>query len=346
MLGRLRFAPGVPFNGVSVVGGIQPEKLADALFGKGKPDDGLVARFLWAWPDRPSYQRPRRCGDYTALSALYDRLDSLGWGIDQDGRDVAVTLPLDGAAADVFEQFERANRDAGDEASGLYKSFCGKLGGMVLRLALVSELSRWAYAGGPEPRSISATTIASVAEFVDEYAKPTALRVFGDAALPLVERNAATLARLILRHELKRVNARELKRTPYKQHLPGMREADPLNEALAFLVEADWLKSVGQGPGTRPAASHRISRSTLPFMEDPMGKWMDLADPRRRPRHGPRSVAHRCLSDLTARAEEGRDAVRAPQTDPQARSTSPQRPQRSKRRVPPRRHRPEPPQDG
>ena len=27
--------------------------------------------------------------------------------------------------------------------------------------------------------------------------------------------------------------ARDLKRTPYKQHLPGMREAEPLNEAMA-----------------------------------------------------------------------------------------------------------------
>lgn len=242
----------VPFNGVSVVGGIQPEKLADALFGHGKPDDGLVARFLWAWPDRPAYQRPRRCGDHAALEALYSRLDRMGWATDGQGRDVALTLSLDDAAADVFEQFERANRAAGDEAAGLFKSFCGKLGGMVLRLALATEMARWAYTGGEEPRSISAKTIAAVAEFVDEYAKPTALRVFGDAALPAVERNAATLARLILRHKLKRVNARDLKRTPYKQHLPGMREAEPLNEALAFLVDADWLKSVGSRAGDTP----------------------------------------------------------------------------------------------
>lgn len=242
----------VPFNGVSVVGGIQPEKLADALFGRGKPDDGLVARFLWAWPNRPDYQRPRRCADHSTLAAMYGRLDGLAWGVGADGRDVPVTLSLDDNAADIFEQFERANRDAGDEAGGLYKSFCGKLPGMVLRLSLVSELARWAYEGGAEPKSISATTVASVAEFVDEYAKPAALRVFGDAALPVVERNAATLGRLILKNKLMKVNARDLKRAPYKQHLPAMREAEPLNEALAFLVEADWLKPVGARAGETP----------------------------------------------------------------------------------------------
>ena len=40
----------IPFNGVSVLGGIQPAKMADALLSS--PDDGLVARFLWAWPDK------------------------------------------------------------------------------------------------------------------------------------------------------------------------------------------------------------------------------------------------------------------------------------------------------
>lgn len=242
----------VPFNGVSVVGGIQPEKLADALFGRGKPDDGLVARFLWAWPHRPDYQRPKRRTDHSALRAIYDRLEQLGWGIGPDGRQTSVIISLDSHAADVFEQFERDNREAGDEAWGLYKSFCGKLGGMVLRLALVSELARWAYEGGPEPKTISAKTVAAVAEFMDEYAKPTAMRVFGDASLPPVERNAAVLARLIQRHKLRKVNARELKRTPYKQHLPGMREAEPLNEALAFLVEADWLQPIGARAGSNP----------------------------------------------------------------------------------------------
>jgi putative DNA primase/helicase len=232
-----------------VVGGIQPEKLADALFGNGKPDDGLVARFLWAWPDRPPFQRPRRSGDQRQLQALYERLNGLAWRVDADGHKSPVTLPLDDKAADVFEQFQMENRDAGDEAAGLFKSFCGKLPGMVLRLALVSELTRWAFEGGDEPTSISARTIGSVAEFVDDYAKPSAMRVFGDAALPPVERNAATLARYIQRHRLTALNARDLKRTV---RLPGMREAEPLNDALAFLVEAHWLRPDGARAGDTP----------------------------------------------------------------------------------------------
>ncbi len=156
---------------------------------------------------------------------------------------------LDDTAADLFEQFERANHQAGDDATGLFKSFCGKLPGTVLRLSLVSELARWAYSGGSEPRSISLATVAAVASFVDEYAKPAALRVFGDAALRPVERNAATLARYLVKHRPTSFNARKLRRTA---GLPGLRDADPFNEAIALLADADWLRDAGQREGGTP----------------------------------------------------------------------------------------------
>jgi putative DNA primase/helicase len=92
--------------------------------------------------------------------------------------------------------------------------------------------------------------VGAVCEFVEQYAKPSALRVFGDAALPLVERHAATLARYIQRHKLTRINASELKRAPHR--LPGMTEAAPLNAAIEFLAEADWLKPIGQRHADNP----------------------------------------------------------------------------------------------
>lgn len=238
----------LPFNGVSVTGGIQPEKLADALFGRGKPDDGLVARFLWAWPDRPPYVRPTRCGDSEALRVMYSRLDRLEWGIGPDGSNVPIVLPLDPAAADLFAEFQRENHDAGDDAAGLFKSFCGKLPGLVLRLALVAQMTRYAYAGH-EPKSITRDVIGAVCDFVDSYAKPSAMRVFGDAALPPVERNAAVLARHIRKLKLRCVNARDIYRNA---NLPDLREAEPTNEAIAMLVEGDWLKPSGSRAGDTP----------------------------------------------------------------------------------------------
>lgn len=133
------------------------------------------------------------------------------------------------------------NRVAGAiEAASLYKGFCGKLKGTVLRLALVSELLTWADSGArDEPAEISAETIVSAIEFAETYAKPTALRVFGDAALPPVERNAAALGRFILKKPITMLNARETRRAC---GIPALKDAVTLGDAIDFLVDADWLR--------------------------------------------------------------------------------------------------------
>lgn len=230
----------IPFNGVSVIGGIQPEKMSTALFGVA--DDGLVARFLWAWPDPIPFTRPRSIADLSALEDIYRRLDGIGWGTGEDGKDVPVTVSLSPEAADLFEAWGRDNATGVEDCGALYKSFCGKMEGVLLRLALVAEYVGWALNGGREPDSISIDTIAAAAEFVDKYAKPMALRVYGDASLPVVERNAAILARYIIKNQFQRINARDLKRAPHKSQLPTMRMAQPLDEALAYLVDAGWLR--------------------------------------------------------------------------------------------------------
>ena len=120
----------------------------------------------------------------------------------------------------------------------------------MLRLSLVAELMAWAASDSDdEPRSISARTVGAVTDFVDDYAKPTALRVFGDAALPAVERHAAMLGRYIRRHSLDAINARKVRR---EFNLPGLKEAAAVNAAIGLLVEADWLRECGQRHGDTP----------------------------------------------------------------------------------------------
>jgi putative DNA primase/helicase len=243
----------IRFNGVSLIGGIQPDKLADCLLNSA--DDGLVPRFLWAWPDAIPFRRPRQIADIGQLQTIYRRLDSLDWGMTPDGRESAVTLTLDDAAADLFERWAQENDLGLQDAGALYKGFCGKLKGTVLRLALIATYVDWAQSSGDlatQPKSVSARTIGAAIEFVESYAKPAAKRVFGDAALPKAERDAAILARYILRKKLRRINARDLKRSPHKVELPTMREAHALNDALALLCDADWLEEVGSRQGDSP----------------------------------------------------------------------------------------------
>lgn len=228
----------IPFNGVSVLGGIQPEKLNECLLSGS--DDGLVARFLWSWPDPIPYNRPRQIADVGALERLYRRLNDLPHGYGLNGELNPITLSLSDPAADIFEAWMRDNSLGLADAASLYKSFCGKLRGMVLRLALVGELMKWAFDYEErEPAHVSPEALIAAIEFVESYAKPTALRVFGDAALPAVERNAAQLARYIMSNGLDQINAREVKR---EGGMPALKKDDALEAAISYLIDADWLR--------------------------------------------------------------------------------------------------------
>jgi len=242
----------VPFNGVTVLGGIQPEKLRECLLKTA--DDGLVPRFLWVWPDPILYQRPRQIADTDQLERMYRRLQQLDAPRLADGRIDARVLLLADDAADVFEAWVRDNDAAVREASSLYKGFVGKLRGMVLRLALVVELMSWAQGGDREPTTIGLETLVSVLGFVDDYAKPSALRVFGDAALPEEERNAAALARHILKTKAERINARDIQRN---SGIATLKVAADVEAATELLIEAGWLRSAPGREGDTPGKARK-----------------------------------------------------------------------------------------
>jgi putative DNA primase/helicase len=255
----------IPFNGVSVCGGIQPSKLATALLDT--PDDGLVPRFIWSWPEKLGFvRRPREAADIGALEAAYQRLEGIQWGQDPEGRRCAVTLPLSDDAADLFERWQQDNAAADEDASALFKSFVGKMDGAVLRLALIGEFIRWAWEGGQEPGEVSVDSLFAAAEFVDDYAKAHALRVYGDAALPLAERNAAILARYIVKKRLRTINLRELKQSPHKSALPALRTKAAMDDAVACLVDGHWLRPdmsrEGGAPG-QPRLDYVVNPAAL-----------------------------------------------------------------------------------
>lgn len=230
----------ISYNGVNVIGGIQPAKLADCLLAES--DDGMAARFLFTWPDRREFSRPTSTCDLDGLEAALRRLDRLEWSYTPEGKREPLRVLLDPRAADVFDDCQRFYREREQDAGGLLKSFIGKLSGLTLRLALAAEFAQWAWQGGPEPRSISAATLETVGDFIAEYALPMAERVYGDAALPPVERNAASLARLIKRHRLRSVNARDIHRGKLGGRLPGLTDGESVAAAIELLVDAAWLK--------------------------------------------------------------------------------------------------------
>jgi len=249
----------IPFNGVTVLGGIQPEKLADCLLDAA--DDGLVARFIWAWPDAIPYRRPHNVADAELLESVYRRLSGLSATDDGEGGTTPDVLLLDPGAAEIFEAWVGENGAAVQDAASLYKGFCGKLRGTALRLALVCELLAWAANGtGQEPTTVSAKSLTAALDFIESYAKPSALRVFGDAAVPVSDRHAAALAKEIVKRRPAKINARDVRKN---WAIPKLREAGDVEQAIEALVEADWLRPA-------PARSgETIGRARKDFVVNP-----------------------------------------------------------------------------
>ena len=238
----------IPRLSVAVVGGIQPDKLRTMLIAG--DDDGLPARFLFIWPKAVPPRRPNNdVDDRPALDALR-RLHGLRMSEDDQGRPCPLNVALSGEAADLFQEWRLANHQDDVDAFGMYASHIGKLPGLTLRLALILQYLKWSETEQPEPETIGTEAMGYAAHIVDEYFKPMALRVYGDAALPEAEHHAAAVARRIIKNKLAIVNAREIRRD---WKIPGLTASKKVTAALDILVDANILRPapsrLGETPG-------------------------------------------------------------------------------------------------
>ncbi len=144
----------IPHHSVSVLGGIQPERLVELLKG---PDDGLPARFLWSWPEAMPPKRPMRALDRTPALAALQKLRRLEMGADQFWNPQPQVLLLASKAADLFQQWREEHYAASRDLLGPIASAYGKAPGHLLRLSLTLEHLWWCSgaAGNDCPQSIS-----------------------------------------------------------------------------------------------------------------------------------------------------------------------------------------------
>jgi Protein of unknown function (DUF3987) len=233
----------IPFVAISVLGGIQPDRLELVTDGA---DDGLAGRFLFIWPERAPHARVARGPNPETFTRVLRRLQGLRHG-QVDDRIAPIDVPLERSAVEVFEAYRAHLNNLSAGEGGLYGASLGKMHGRALRIALVMELLMWA--AGPdtsEPTSISAETMAEAVAFLDDYATPMLRRALGEAALPQVERDAATLARRIAKLRPMLVNASAMRREKW---LSGNAPAARYSAAVAELVDAGCLVANGSRDG-------------------------------------------------------------------------------------------------
>jgi hypothetical protein len=229
---------------VSLIGGIQPDRIASLLLKLGTDDDGFAARLLPFWPDPEPPRRPGRVPHREYLRRAMRRLSGLS-GAPDGSPDV---LRLTEHAAACMDDLR--DRCFYAEASGKLKSAIGKFPGYAARLALVIQLARWAAGadGEPHPMEVDASSMEAAVGLIDSYFMPMAERLYGDASLPEEDRGAAVIARWITRHRVGRINARDLRR----KRLPGLSESAPVRAAMASLVDAGWLRPDPSREGGTP----------------------------------------------------------------------------------------------
>jgi Protein of unknown function (DUF3987) len=253
----------IDFCAVSVLGGMQPDRLNTALLSG--DDDGMAARPLYAWPDPVPPHRPKHGVDRESILRALRRLRSLTFDVDAFGNSQPRIKLLESDAADEFQAWwEQKQWNAKLAAGGRLSGAIGKLDGVTLRLAQTLELLQWAWSGSnqPEPDKVSLQSLRYALTIVDDWVRPTLERVFAEAALPQPQRDAMTVGRWLLNakpaNRLETVNARELRRLP---GFPGPKEAKELDAAIDVLIDARWLLPLGtdRREAHRPRKDFRVN---------------------------------------------------------------------------------------
>jgi len=213
----------------SIVGGIQPDRLASLLLAG--DDDGLAARFLYTWP---APQKPRRPRDGLAVARARDwlaRLRTLPWT-----PPAPLLVPFAPAAQAALQIWREEVAGMEEGSAGLFLSWLGKLPGFAVRLSLIFAHLAWCEHGrGDPPGEVQEADMLRALAFLSGYAVPMARRCFGEAALPEAERDARRLARWLLRRRPvpETLNVRELRRM---QEGPGIGTPERLKAALEELA--------------------------------------------------------------------------------------------------------------
>lgn len=227
----------VPHLTWSVVGGIQPDRLASLLLAG--DDDGLAARFIYLWPEAQAPRWSEADGDLAQGKAWLSRLRSLPWTPPEP-----VLLPFSRSAQTALQNWRQEVACMEEGAAGLFLSWLGKLPGFAVRLATILAHLEWAAdpIDADAPKMIEDIDVRRAVIFLSAYAVPMARRAFGEAALPEAERDARRLARWLLKQQPRptTLNVRELRRMA---NGPGIANAARVMAALDELAALSWVRA-------------------------------------------------------------------------------------------------------
>ena len=248
---------------LSMIGGIQPGPLFDVILQarRGAGDDGMIERFLIAWPDSPGEWRDvDRWPDTDARRKAWQAFDRLD-GITADALRAEVETGFDGPLkGQPFLRFSDEAREAfaewradlegklrGAEAEGL-EGALSKFRHHVPALALTLHVVD----GGTGPVALAPTTRAlALADYFESHARrlhASGGRIAVRAARAIVEKaRAGDLADPF--------TARDV----YRNQWAGLGDRTTVADALDLLAAHGWLLEATLETGGRPTVTYTLS---------------------------------------------------------------------------------------
>jgi hypothetical protein len=243
---------------VGITGGFQPDKLARAFEGD---DDGMYARFFFAWPEEPPHQplsnevieiEPEI---QNALTRIVDLPAAEG------GVFAPKTLDLSAEAVSTFESFRAFLAQARAELDGREREWAAKGGTHVLRLSGTLAYLDWAILGGAEPQAIGQQYVEAAVWLWRDYFWPHSRAALRQIGLTEKHANARRALCWIRKTRKAEVSVLEIRREALGRGL----DAEQTRNLLDGLVRAGWLKLVTTKTDGR--SIHRWQVNSMLFSE-------------------------------------------------------------------------------
>lgn len=228
---------------VSVIGSIQPDRIAEALSGG---DDGMAARFLYAWPDLAPYRSlgDRPIADDDGALARLQVVAGLGGTVEHP-----IYLSLDPEAFALFDDFMRELHRGAREFDRLENGWIGKGRGTIVRLAGVLTLLAWSeQEPGTPPQPIGRDALSGAIELWNGYFWPHARTVFNRAGRTERDRDARKVLRWLRQTRMPAVTRQDIRRDALGQTVDAA-EADRVALRLedAGVLRLDEVRREGRG---------------------------------------------------------------------------------------------------
>ena len=220
---------------VGVIGGFQPSKLARAFE---NDDDGMYARFLFAWPEEPAHMP--LSNEVTEIEPEIQNALTRLVDLPAIEEDVFAprTLDLSPEAVAVFETFRTFLAQLKPELDGREREWVAKGGTHVLRLAGTLAYLDWAMVGGSEPTSIGEQYVEAAIRLWREYFWPHSRAALRQIGFTDKHTNARRALQWIANNRREEVSALEIRREALSRRVDGEQTRDLLDR----LLRAGWLK--------------------------------------------------------------------------------------------------------